>query len=171
MPLQLGPSTRQRSYATVEKVGWCALIYAKLSISCLKTEGIWQVTAAGRRKHFYIVDLGASKVERISHLTNREEKSLESFSVSASPEQPLIAFLGARGHLPLVSLRSKQVVAQLKMSGSVKSATFTEDGINLIASGIARFSAFVSHRVQNFKNGFSSGAVLSCSEYTTFSKT
>lgn len=98
-------------------------------------KGHMQVIATGRRKHFYAIDLASAKVERVSHLTNREEKSLENFVVSPLPGHPLIAFLGARGHLPLVSLHSRQVVAQLKMSGTVRSATFTDDGTYLLASG------------------------------------
>ena len=76
--------------------------------------------ASGRRKHFYLLDLEASRVERVSHLTNRAEKSLENFAVSSQPGHPLIAFHGARGHIPLVSLQSRQVgsfTSQLPSTG------------------------------------------------------
>ena len=94
-----------------------------------------QVIASGRRKHFYLFDLAAARVERVAQLTDRAEKSLENFAVSPATERPLVAFLGAQGYLPLVSLASRQVVAQLKMPGSVRSATFSDDGLNLLASG------------------------------------
>ena len=90
---------------------------------------------SGRRKHFYLFDIQAGKMERISQLTNRTEKSLERFAVSPSENDPLVAFLGTKGSIPLVSLDSRQVVAQLKISGSVKAATFSPDSTLLFASG------------------------------------
>ena len=74
-------------------------------------------------------------MERICNLTNRSEKSLERFEVSSSPDNPLIAFLGTKGSIPLVSMESRQVITQLKMSGSVKSAAFSDDSTMLYASG------------------------------------
>lgn len=94
-----------------------------------------QVIASGRRKHFYLFDLAAARVERVAQLTDRAEKSLENFAVSPATGQPLVAFFGAQGYLPLVSLTSRQLVGQLKMPGSVRSATFTDDGLSLLASG------------------------------------
>ena len=36
-----------------------------------------QVIAAGRRKHFYVYDLGGGRVERVHGVFGREEKSFE----------------------------------------------------------------------------------------------
>lgn len=96
-----------------------------------------QVIATGRRRFFYLFDLQASRAERISSLTNVADRSLERFAVSPFEGQPLVAFLGSKGTIPLVSMSSRQVVAQLKQSGSVKSAAFSEDGLNLFATGQA----------------------------------
>lgn len=98
-----------------------------------------QVIASGRRKYFYVLDLETAKVERVSYLAGRLEKSLENFTVSPDRERPLIAFLGARGYLPLVSCQSRQLVAQLKMPASVRSAAFSDDGTYLMASGKSSF--------------------------------
>lgn len=53
-----------------------------------------QVVVAGRRPFIYLFDLQSSKVERIVGLLGREEKSLETFTVSPSIDLPLVAFLG-----------------------------------------------------------------------------
>ncbi|KAK9839364.1 hypothetical protein WJX84_010773 [Apatococcus fuscideae] len=95
-----------------------------------------QAVVAGRRKFFYIFDLGAAKVERISGIFGRDERSLESFVTCPTPAaDPLIAFLGRDGCIPLVSLTSRQAVGSLKMSGTAKTAAFSADGQQLITSG------------------------------------
>ena len=97
---------------------------------------VMQAVAAGRRKFFYIFDLGAAKVERISGVFGRDERSLESFATCATPAaDPLLAFLGRDGCIPLVSLKSRQAVGSLKMSGTAKTAAFSADGQQLITSG------------------------------------
>eukprot|EP00884_Botryococcus_braunii_P017829 jgi/Botrbrau1/472/Bobra.110_2s0110.1 len=95
-----------------------------------------QVVASGRRKYFYIFDLAASRVERVSGIAGRQEKSLESFAVA--PEgtaEPLVAFLGNQGFVPLVSLRTRQSVGELKMNGSAATAAFSRDGLQLVTAG------------------------------------
>ena len=41
-----------------------------------------QVIMTGRRRHFYLHDLGASSVARISHIAGISDSSLETFAVS-----------------------------------------------------------------------------------------
>ncbi len=65
----------------------------------------------------------------------RPEKSLETFAACPAPDNPLVAFLGNEGCVPLVSLRSRQCVGDLKMSGTVRTATFSSDGQELLTSG------------------------------------
>ena len=43
--------------------------------------------------------------------------------------------LSRQGCLPLVSLRSRQCVGDLKMAGTVRAAAFTADGSQLLTSG------------------------------------
>jgi len=97
-----------------------------------------QVVAAGRRKHFYVFDLAAAAVERVAGLTGRTERSLETFAACASAGNPLVAFLGNQGCVPLVSLRSRQCVGALKMAGTARAAAFTADGAQLLTSGARR---------------------------------
>jgi U3 small nucleolar RNA-associated protein 18 len=97
--------------------------------------------AAGRRPFYYLVDLAAAAVERVvappmlAGTSSQRLKSLESFAVSPAVDNPLVAFLGDGGNIGLVSLRSRQCVGTLKMSGSARSAVFTPDGQHLITSG------------------------------------
>lgn len=97
-----------------------------------------QIIAAGRRKYFYVYDLEKASVERIAPLIGRAEKSLESFVYQQNnntKSDPIVAFLGADGHVPLVSLKSKSCVASVKMNGTCRSACFTNDGAHLLTAG------------------------------------
>lgn len=47
----------------------------------------------------------------------------------------VLAFLARDGRIPLLSLKTKQVTAELKMSGTARAGTFAKDGQELITSG------------------------------------
>ena len=99
-----------------------------------------QVVAAGRRPFFYVADLASQAVLRIKGLHGRADASLERFVVppadSAGDDQrACLVFLGTAGALPLVSVRSHQLVGQLQMSGTVRAAAFSPDGLSLYAAG------------------------------------
>ncbi|KAL3162415.1 U3 snoRNP protein [Trebouxia sp. C0010 RCD-2024] len=94
-----------------------------------------QIVASGRRKGFFIYDLAASRVEQVQGILGRQEKSCESFVTCPSGSNPLVAFLGNEGCIPLVSLKSRQSVGTLKMNGTVRTATFTADGQELLTAG------------------------------------
>ena len=91
--------------------------------------------ASGRRKGFFIYDLAASRVEKVQGILGRQEKSCEGFVTCSSSSNPLVAFLGNEGCIPLVSLQSRQSVGTLKMNGSVRTAAFTADGQELLTAG------------------------------------
>lgn len=94
-----------------------------------------QIVASGRRKGFFIYDLAAARVEQVQGILGRQEKSCESFVTCPSGSNPLVAFLGNEGCIPLVSLKSRQSVGTLKMNGTVRTATFTADGQELLTAG------------------------------------
>ena len=103
--------------------------------ACFSSDGT-QVIVAGRRKHFYTYDLQGGTTERVSPLIGREEKSLESFILSPTcVHKPLLAFLGADGHVPLVSLDSRSYVGSVKMNGTARSAAFSANGLHLLTGG------------------------------------
>ena len=96
---------------------------------------VLQIVASGRRKGFFIYDLAASRVEQVQGILGRQEKSCESFVTCPSGSNPLVAFLGNEGCIPLVSLKSRQSVGTLKMNGTVRTAAFTADGQELLTAG------------------------------------
>ncbi|KAG2429315.1 hypothetical protein HXX76_011083 [Chlamydomonas incerta] len=99
-----------------------------------------RVVLAGRRPFFYVFDMGAGRVERVLGPAGCGLKSLERFDVSppsssAFGSEPLVAFTGDGGSIPLVSLRSRQWVASLRMSGTVRALAFAADGTELLSTG------------------------------------
>jgi U3 small nucleolar RNA-associated protein 18 len=92
-----------------------------------------EVIISGRRKFFYSFDLVNAAVSKIGPLTGREEKSYESFEISA--DSKTIAFTGNEGYILLVSSKTKQLIGTLKMNGSVRSLAFADGGNQLLSSG------------------------------------
>lgn len=80
---------------------------------------------------------------QVAGLVGRPEKSLESFAACPAPDNPLVAFLGNEGCVPLVSLRSRQCVGDLKMSGTVRTAAFSADGLELLTSGAVLLTVLI----------------------------
>ena len=66
-------------------------------------------------------------------LLGRREQFFDNFVVS--PDNALLVFLGMDGYMPLVSNRTKQWVANLKMNGAVKDVSFSADGRKLLSTG------------------------------------
>lgn len=95
-----------------------------------------QVVLTGRRKFFYIYDVASAQVDYVAGIQGREEKSLENFVISRGGGEPTVAFLGNKGYLPLVSLKTKQWMGNLKMSGTVKAAAFVPGKPELFTSGV-----------------------------------
>ncbi|KAJ3381741.1 U3 snoRNP protein [Entophlyctis sp. JEL0112] len=92
-----------------------------------------QVVVTGRRKFFYVYDVEAGQAERIAAIRGREEKSFE--RCTASPCGKYLAFLGRNGYIILVSGRSKQWIANLRMNGTVRAIDFSKDGRWLFSVG------------------------------------
>ena len=92
-----------------------------------------KVLCAGRRKFFYSLDLETSKMEKVANIFGRQERSFESFI--ANDQSDTVAFIGQDGSLPLVSVKSRQLVGTLKMSGTVRAGAFNDDGTYLCTNG------------------------------------
>lgn len=91
------------------------------------------ILATGRRKYFYIYDVQSGRVDKNPGIYGREDKSLEKFSIS--PCGRYIAFLGRDGYVVLVSYKTKQWIANLKMNNSVRSVAWGADGEKLWSVG------------------------------------
>ena len=92
-----------------------------------------KVVFSGRRSFFYFLDLESSKLEKVGKIFGQKEKSYESFV--ASKLSDTMALLGQDGNIPLLSLRSRQKIGNLKMNGAVRSGAFGTDGTTLYSCG------------------------------------
>ena len=91
------------------------------------------VVMSGRRPFFYVYDAISGNIQKISSIVGRKERSLEKFVVS--PGGDVIAFVGNDGYIILVDGKSRQWISDLKMNGSVRAITFSEDGEYIMGSG------------------------------------
>ena len=108
--------------------------FPTLPISCASFLGdSGSVVMSGRRPFFYIYDAISGNIQKIQSIVGRKERSLEKFTVS--PSGDVIAFVGNDGYIILVDGKSRQWIGDLKMNGSVRAITFSEDGEYIMGSG------------------------------------
>jgi U3 small nucleolar RNA-associated protein 18 len=88
---------------------------------------------SGRRPFFYVYDAISGNIQKIKSIIGRKERSLEKFTVS--PGGDVIAFVGNDGYIILVDGKSRQWIGDLKMNGSVRAITFSDDGEYIMGSG------------------------------------
>ena len=96
------------------------------------------VVAAGRRRFLYAMDLETGTAERVAPPAGRAERSFERFAECAAGGGDVVALLGARGCVPLLSLKSRCAAGELRMPGSVRAAAFDDSGTLLLTSGEGR---------------------------------
>lgn len=108
--------------------------FPTLPITCASFLGdSGSVVMSGRRPFFYIYDAISGNIQKIQSIVGRKERSLEKFTVS--PNGDVIAFVGNDGYIILVDGKSRQWIGDLKMNGSVRAITFSEDGEYIMGSG------------------------------------
>ena len=107
---------------------------ADLPIMCAAFNGDGtEVIATGRRKYFYVYDLAHGAVTQVPGVNGREEKSLEIFKVSPSGE--FMAIIGNDGYVMLLSMRTKQLIGNLRCSTLVADISFSHDSKYLYTVG------------------------------------
>ena len=97
--------------------------------------------AVGRRPFLYVFDLGSGRAEKVQKPLGREERTFEAFAVSkgvnggsgsgsgGGGSGDLVALLGNRGCIPLLSLRSRCLAGELRTAGgTVRAAVFAPNG-------------------------------------------
>ncbi|CAB4016662.1 U3 small nucleolar RNA-associated 18 homolog [Paramuricea clavata] len=92
-----------------------------------------QVILASQRRHFYCYDMVAGSVTRIPEIRGKEEKQFSNFF--ASPDGKYLVFTGNSGFMYLLSSKTKQWMADLKMNGSVTTIAFFADGKRMLSAG------------------------------------
>lgn len=112
------------------------------------------VVCAGRRPFFYLYDAEADRACKLRLPGHVKERSLETFVTD--PSGRYLCFLGNDGHLYLWDVRHRRAAGTLKINGSVRCATFTEDGAQLLCSGsdgdVYRFDVAERRCVERFAN-------------------
>ncbi|KAJ3190666.1 U3 snoRNP protein [Irineochytrium annulatum] len=91
------------------------------------------VIMSGRRKYFYVYEVEKGLVERVQGIRGRDEESFEKHL--ASPCGKFLAFTGRDGYIILVSVRTRQWIANLRMNGSCRALEFSKDGKFLYSIG------------------------------------
>ena len=99
--------------------------------------------AVGRRPFLYVFDLGSGRAEKVQRPLGREERTFEAFAVSRGGRSgsggggDVVALLGNRGCIPLLSLKSRCLAGELRTAGgTVRSAAFDPEDENvLLATG------------------------------------
>jgi len=124
------------------------------------------VIASGRRKFFYIFNIDTGKVDQVPWIQGFEGKSLERFEVS--PCGNFLVFLAPNGYLVLVSAKTRQWLANLKMNGTVNSVAFTPDKAFMFSFGgdgeVYKWDLRMRKCVQRFKDeGCVHGLVITVS--------
>ncbi|RHY33622.1 hypothetical protein DYB32_001509 [Aphanomyces invadans] len=103
-----------------------------MPISCAKfTADGKRIVMSGPRTFIHTYDMESGSVQRIPRIGNRKERKWDSFAVSRSHA----AFLGNDGIIALLSSASYEWMGNIKMNGSVRSATFCDDNNYLLTTG------------------------------------
>ena len=92
-----------------------------------------EVIMAAEEHRFYVFDLLAGKVTMINEIKGHLKELFSKFQVS--PDNQLIVFQGRDGYIPLLSNKTKQWIANLKMNGSVTDVAFTPNSRHLLSTG------------------------------------
>ena len=110
---------------------------SQLPITCASFLGSGELASSvilsGRRPFFYVYDAVSGNIQKIAGISGRAERSLERFRVS--PDGRVIAFVGNDGYVILVDGKTRQWIGEMKMNGSVRALTFTEDSEYILGSG------------------------------------
>lgn len=102
--------------------------------SCWKGAGGEEVISVGRRNFFYSVDVAAQKTTRIAGVKGRDEREWR--GVTSSPDGQFVFMIGAEGVIVVLSGKTKQWLANLKMSeGDCEAICCSPDGRYLFSVG------------------------------------
>ena len=92
-----------------------------------------KVVLGSRRPYYCIFDSVAGKLEKVDRILGRREKSLE--KLVTSPDGRQIAFTGNDGYIIVVDSYHKQRIGCVKMNGSTRSISFSDDSNYIFGTG------------------------------------
>ncbi|KAK2170425.1 hypothetical protein LSH36_3g28021 [Paralvinella palmiformis] len=92
-----------------------------------------EVVVSSKHKSFKYYDMMAGQIVTIPKIKGLENDKIDRFEVS--PDGKHLVFLGLYGHMHLISAKSKEWIASLKMNGSVEAVAFASDGSKMFSHG------------------------------------
>ncbi|XP_069786017.1 U3 small nucleolar RNA-associated protein 18 homolog [Narcine bancroftii] len=90
------------------------------------TDGEQVIATSSRGKLFYIYDMMAGKVIPFNNVRGLQEQNVNKFQVS--PDGSFLMFIGTAGYLHLLTMKTKELVGNMKINGQAIGATFSPDG-------------------------------------------
>ena len=103
-----------------------------IASSCFSAAGD-EVFAVGRRPFFYTIDVAKEQVNRITGVKGRAERQWT--KICASPCGKFVFLAGEEGCIVVLSAKTKQWIANLKMNEPVQALTVSADAKFLFSSG------------------------------------
>ena len=92
-----------------------------------------EVILNSNKAHFFVYNLQTDTIQKIFEVRGHQK---EFFNNSLpSPRGDVIAFLGKDGYTVLLSTRTKQWIADLKINGTVRSVAFAKNGDLMLTGG------------------------------------
>lgn len=96
-------------------------------------DGTEVVMTGHHKKAFHVFNIPSGKVTKVPGIRGRSEKFYTNFKIS--PDNKFLAFLGNDGYIILLSGKTKQWIADLKMNGTVSDIDFTADSKYMLSFG------------------------------------
>ncbi|KAF7643231.1 hypothetical protein LDENG_00243000, partial [Lucifuga dentata] len=94
--------------------------------ACFSMDGHTLVATSLNNKTFYLYDMMQGRVLPVHCVRGLDEARVKDFSVC--PDGDALLLSGSRGYLHLLTLKTKEVVRSMKISGDVSGVAFSHDG-------------------------------------------
>ncbi|XP_053160112.1 U3 small nucleolar RNA-associated protein 18 homolog [Hemicordylus capensis] len=97
-------------------------------------DGEQVIATTTRDKLFYIYDMIGGKVIPVNHIRGLEEKFVRKFEVS--PDGTLLLLSGSSGYLHLISMKTRELVGNMKINGRAVASSFSPDGSKIFTHSV-----------------------------------
>ncbi|XP_062388409.1 U3 small nucleolar RNA-associated protein 18 homolog [Sardina pilchardus] len=99
--------------------------------ACFSANGEQVIATGMRNKLFYIYDMMEGKIIPVPTVRGLTEQRVKEFEVS--PEGDYLLLTGSSGYLHLMTMKTKEVIRSMKVSGNVCGTAFSADGSKIFS--------------------------------------
>ncbi|XP_063077888.1 U3 small nucleolar RNA-associated protein 18 homolog isoform X1 [Engraulis encrasicolus] len=99
--------------------------------ACFSMDGEQVIATGLRNKLFYIYDMMEGKIIPVPTVRGLSEQRVKEFEVS--PEGDFLLLTGSSGYLHLMTMKTKEVIRSMKVSGNVCGTAFSADGSKIFS--------------------------------------